>query len=140
MTEQSSSEIRSQVLFILISAGLFAWFGFRTSWAHQYTNTQPPELVTMVVVLKWTLRVGAIAFGLSAILSMAGLRAGPAIYALAGVVTAALFLIVAIWDWSSPYYCGIPVVLLVIFAVWNGFSSWTGLRAALGERSAAPAE
>ena len=131
MSGQTASEVRSQVLFILISAGLFAWFGFGGSWSHQYTNTQPPQLLPMVVTLKWALRAGAIVFGLSAILSLAGLRAGAVLYALAGVITAALFLIVAIWDWSSPYYSGIPMILLLIFAIWNGFSSWNGLRIAL---------
>ncbi len=40
-------------------------------------------------------------------------------------------------DWlDKQHAAGIPPFLLVIFAVWNGYGSWTGLRALLARRSA----
>lgn len=136
MPEPNAGGARSGTMFMVISALLFAWFGFGGSWVHQYTNTTPPQLLVMVVVLKLTLRGGAIAFGASAVLSMVGSVLGELLYALAGLATAVLFVIVAIWDWTNPqgYYSGVPPVLLVLFAAWNGWGSWMGLRAVLQAR------
>jgi hypothetical protein len=121
----------TDVFFMIISALLFAWFGFATGWAHQYTNTQPAQLIVMVVVLKWTLRIAAILFGISALLTLIGALAGEVLYSLTGLLTAVLFIVVAIWEWTNPqgYYSGVPAFLLVIFAVWNGYGSLLGLRA-----------
>jgi hypothetical protein len=131
MNQQQKIGARTDVFFMVISALLFAWFGFGSSWAHQYTTTQPPQLLLMVVVLKWTLRGGAIAFGLSVILALTGSILGELLYAIAGLATAVLFAIVAIWEWTNPqgYYSGVPAFLLIIFAVWNGYGSWISLRA-----------
>jgi hypothetical protein len=136
-----AAEARSQVLFMLISAGLFAYFGFAGSWAHQYTAPNAPNpnaLVPMVAVLKWTLRAGAIAFGFAAILSLSGLAAGSLLYFVTGLITAVLFGIVAIWEWTNPqgYYSGVPAILLIVFAVWNGYGSWMGLKDFMAWRAA----
>ena len=126
----ATSQSRSDIFFMLISAGIFAYFGFGSSWAHKYTMTQPPQLLPMVSLLEWTLKSGAIAFGASAILAMIGQRLGDLLYAVAGLLTAVIFVVVAIWEWTNPqgYYSGMPALLLVIFALWNGFGSWSSLR------------
>ncbi|MDY7109916.1 MAG: hypothetical protein SYC29_14890 [Planctomycetota bacterium] len=131
MSEQRGGAAGADVFFMIISALLFAWFGFRAGWAHQYTTTQPPQLLVMVVILKWTLRIGAILFGLSALQTIMGLLTGEVLYSLTGLVTAIIFIVVAIWEWTNPqgYYSGVSPFLLVIFAVWNGYGSLLGLRA-----------
>src|SRR5687768_5772411 len=104
MNPSPVSDPRSQVFFMLISAGLFAYFGFGSSWAHQYTGpdaAQPDVLIPMVVVLKWTLRGGAIAFAAAAVLSMIGLTLGSLLYSVVGLITAALFVVVGIWELSN---------------------------------------
>jgi hypothetical protein len=140
-TQNTAAEARSQVFFMLISAGLFAYFGFAGSWAHQYTNSSAPNpnaLVPMVAVLKWTLRGGAIAFAIAAIACMLGSILGVLLYSIAGIVTAVLFLIVAIWEMTNPqgYFSGVPAILLIVFAIWNGYGSWSGLREAVAMRRA----
>ena len=137
----AGSGARSDIFFMLISAGIFAYFGFGGSWTHQNTvatATQPSQFLVMVAVLKWTLRGGAIAFGVAALLSMMGTIAGPLLYAVAGLLTAILFVVVAIWEWTNPqgYYSGVPAILLLIFAAWNGFGSWTSLKEILASRAA----
>jgi hypothetical protein len=131
---------RSEILFMLISAGLFAYFGWGVSWVHKYTTTQPPQLLPMVVLLQWTMRGGAIAFGLAALISMLGSSIGSFVYAGAGLATAVIFLIVAIWEWTNPqgYYSGVPAILLLVFAVWNGYGSWSSLREALASMRSRP--
>lgn len=136
MNQNSQIETKSQVFFMLISGGIFAYFGFANSWVHQYTNTTPPVLLPMVVLLKWSLRIGAIAFGVSALISFTGSVFGPLLYAIVGLITAVIFAIVAIWEWTNPngYYSGVPAILLIIFAAWNGFGSYSGLREILNAR------
>jgi hypothetical protein len=137
-----SADIRSQVFFMLISAGIFAYFGFGSSWAHQLTNTNPPKLLLMVVLLKWSLRLGAIAFGTAALLSLAGWLAGPLLYAVAGLVTSVLFVVVAVWERTNPqgYFSGVPALLLLVFAAWNGYGAWNGLTSVLAMRRAGAGE
>ena len=134
MGQPAQIDTRSQVFFMLISGGIFAYFGFANSWAHQYTTTTPPVLLPMVVLLEWSLKGGAIAFGVSALISMAGSILGPLLYAVVGLITAIIFAIVAVWEWTNPngYYSGVPAILLIIFAVWNGFGSYSGLREVIG--------
>lgn len=126
----SANDARSDVFFMLISAAAFGYFGFASSWAHQYTNTNPPVLLPMVVILKWTLRGGAIAFLFAVAVTMAKREVGSLIYSLVGLLTAGSFIIVAIWEWtnSQGYYSGVPPFLLVVFAIWNGYGSWSGIK------------
>ena len=84
MTQQTQIDTKAQVFFMLISGGIFAYFGFGSSWAHQYTNTTPPVLLPMVVLLEWSLKGGAIAFGISAVISLTGSIFGPLLYAVVG--------------------------------------------------------
>jgi hypothetical protein len=135
----NKTEMRSEPIYMVISALLFAYFGFGGSWAHQNTvptATQPSQMLGMVVLLKWTLRAGALTFGTAALLSMLGSNLGPLLYAVGGLVTAVLFGIVAIWEWTNPrgFYSGVPAILLIIFALWNGYGSWASLRQMLARR------
>jgi hypothetical protein len=134
MADRDSSDLRADMLFMLVAAGVFAYFGFGSSWAHQFTNPAPPaqpQWLPMVAVLEWTLKGGAIAFGAAAALTMMRVRLGAVLYAGAGVLTAVLFIAIAIWHWTNPngYYCGVPPILLVIFAAWNGYGSIAALLA-----------
>jgi hypothetical protein len=129
-SDQASPQIRAQAVYMFISALLFGYFGFFGSWTHQYTTDNPPALIPMVALLHWTLCVGAILFAGAGLLAAAGSRLGPLLNALCGLATAAIFLIVAIWEWTNPqgYYSGVPAIFLVAFAVWNGYGSWMGLQ------------
>ena len=129
-------ESRSDIFFMLISAAVFAYFGFGGSWSHKHTTTQPPQLLPMVALLEWTLKAGAVACGLSALLVMLKQHLGDVLYAAAGLVIAVIFAVVAIWEWTNPqgYYSGIPAFLLIIFALWNGFGSWSSMREIMASR------
>jgi len=143
MNRNAGIDTRSQIFFMLISGGIFAYFGFASTWAHQYTTTTPPQLLPMVVLLKWALRGGAIAFGVSALIALTGSLLGPLLYAVVGLITAVIFAVVAVWEWTNPqgYYSGVPAILLIIFALWNGFGSYSSLREILSaRRMASPVE
>jgi len=133
---ESTAKIRSQAMFMFISAALLAYFGFLGSWAHQYNTTNPPALVMMVVVLKWTLRIGAIVFAGAGVLAAGGSTFGPILNCVAGLATAAVFIVVAIWEWTNPqgYFSGVQPILLVLFAAWNGYGSWMGIQEMRGLR------
>lgn len=136
MVDNRSSDLRADMFFMLVSAGVFAYFGFGSSWVHQYTTDTPPQWIPMVAVLEWALKGGAIGCGLAAVLAFMRLTAGDWLYAIVGLITAVLFVAVAIWEWTNPrgLYSGVPAILLVIFAAWNGFGSLASLRELLGSR------
>ncbi len=140
MSNGAQRNAKSQVFFMLISGGIYAYFGFGFSWAHQYTTTTPPVLLPMVVLLKWSLRSSAVASGVSALISLTGSMLGPLLYAVVGLITAAIFAVVAVWEWTNPngYFSGVPAILLIIFAAWNGYGSFSGLRDILATRNTTP--
>ena len=108
---------------MLFSAALFGYFGFTLSG---------PALPSWAI-LQWTLRGSAIVFAATAALSFVRPWAANLLYSVAGLIGAALLLLVLVIDLLdttnpplvSPY-------LLVLFAAFNGYGSWTGLRALLG--------
>ena len=89
---------------MLFSAAIFAYFGLMTAFP-DHTNPPPPEQpqpIALVMTLKWTLRITAVAFGLSALLAMAQAIAGNLLYSLAGLVSAVALAVVGIWDIAEP--------------------------------------
>lgn len=113
---------------MLIAAALFGYIGFGFQWAHRYTNETPPQLLIMVAALMWSLRGGCIAFALAGALALAGQASALVLYAVAGLASAVIFAAVALWEIATPYYSGVPWFILLVFAVWNGYSSMLGLR------------
>lgn len=135
----AASEARSRAFFMFLSAGIFAYFGFGSSWAHEYTTDDPPKLLMMVALLKWTLRCGAIAFGIAATLSAIGSFLGLLIDVVAGLFVAAIFVVVGAWEMtnSQGYFSGVPAIVLFLLAAWNGYGSVVGLREWLASRAVA---
>ncbi len=120
---------------MLISAAIFGYFGFMTLFPEVDANTG--QLIPLVVTLKWTLRVSAIAFFAAAAITMAKSLPGNLLYAVFGVFSAVALLVVGVWDLSSTFFSGVHPFLLFLFAAWNGYGSWTSLRALLAWRAAA---
>jgi len=113
-----------------LSAALFGYFGFSMQ-----PRASDGQLVLFMAILMWTLRASCICFALSAVLCMFAPGVANLLFAVAGVVGAALFLVVAIMDVAdTKYAAAIPPVLLLIFVAWNGYGSWTSLRALAGLR------
>lgn len=119
---------------MLLSAGIFAYFGFMLAFPE--IDPATGSMIPLVVTLKWTLRVTAIGFALAALLTMSAPRPGNILYAAVGLVSALMFLVVAVWDLASPFGSGVHWMLLVLFAAWNGFGSWSGLRESFGATAA----
>ncbi len=117
---------------MLLSAAIFGFFGFMLPFPELDTKTG--SLIPLVITLKWTLRAAAIGFLLSAVITMANTFAGNLLYALVGIVSAAMFVGIAVWDLGSPWHSGVHPFLLFVFAAWNGYSSFAGLRAVLSGR------
>lgn len=126
------ADIRAQTFPILFAAAIYAALGWLLlSWSHQYANptaSQPqPQLLYMVVMLKWTLRGGAIAFAVAGMLALRGTVLGPLLYGIVGVLAALSLATVAVWDLNSQYYSGLHPALLLLLAAWHGYGSVTGL-------------
>lgn len=117
---------------MLLSAAIFGYFGFSTGFNPRGTSGQ---LLVYVPILEWTLKGSAVLFLLSAGLAWVAPRPGHLLYAVVGLVGAVLLLLVAALDFLDPVHTVFSPVLLVIFALWNGFGSLSGLGEVLGRRS-----
>jgi hypothetical protein len=62
----SNSDSRSAIFFMLLSAGIFGYFGFSTTWLYTGVNGQ---FLLFVALLDWTLKITAVAFGLAVVLT-----------------------------------------------------------------------
>lgn len=126
---ERAAAARREAIWMVIAAALFAYFGFGMDWTHRYTAGPDPQLLPMVALLMYTLRISAIAFAISAILAALGALPGLILYAVVGLLGAVAFAAVAAWDLFEPrYFSGLSPFLLLVFAAWNGYSSWQMLR------------
>jgi len=118
---------------MLLSAAILGFVGFSRDWSAPFPDGQ---VILFMVVLGWTLRITACVFVLSAILAFPKPTAGNLLYSLAGVTSAGLFVVVAVMDVTDTDHMIMPygVVVLLLFAAWHGFGSWSALRSILGSR------
>lgn len=112
---------------MLLSAAIFGFFGFF------YISWTPPGNVQRVffsVLLEWTLKATAIGFALSAALTFVRPYVGRALYGIIGVLSAVAFVVVALLDLIDTKNTIMPYgwVVLILFALWNGFGAVNGLR------------
>ena len=65
---------------------------------------------------------------------------GNLVYALVGIVGAVLFVVVAFMDIADKQHTimAYAPVILFLFAAWNGYGSWSSLRAILAMRAPGP--
>jgi hypothetical protein len=117
---------------MLLSAAIFAYFGFGLTWITTGNNGQ---FLVYVAILEWTLKVSTIAFLLSAAITVASPLLGNILFSLLGLLGALAFVVILILDWRDPQHTALSPILLIIFAGWNGYNSWTGLRDVLSERA-----
>ena len=123
---------------MLFSAAIFGFFGFSRNWCAPFPDGQ---VILFMVLLGWTLKISACVFLLSGILAFFRPVAGNLLYALAGIGAAGLFVVVAVMDLTDTTHMIMPYgeVVLILFAAWNGFGSWSALRSILGSRAQAVA-
>ena len=78
---------------MLLSAAIFGFFGFFRDWSAPFPDG---KVILFMVLLGWTLRISACVFFLSGILALAKPVVGNLLYALAGIGSAGLFVVVAV--------------------------------------------
>lgn len=120
------------MFFMLVSAGVFAYFGFGTQWSHQSLLTG--QTLLFVVLLDYTLKSSAVAIGAAVLLTLIHRAAGGLLYGVVGLLGAMMFVVIAILDIRDQQHTAIDPILLFIFAAWNGFGSLASLRELLRSR------
>lgn len=124
-------------LSLLISALLFGYFGFFFGLTDRAAPDGPS--IPMFATFLWTLRLSAIGFAIALILALMRQPAANLVSGVVGLLGAVAFIVLAIWDWIEPAYAlALSPILLVLFALWNGYASlrlFTG-GALRGSRSA----
>jgi hypothetical protein len=129
-----TSQLTGPAIMVL-SALVFGYFGFTMT-----DTASDGQFVLFFALLTWTLRISAILFVVAAVITFAAPVFGNLLYALVGVVGAGLFLVVVVMDIADRNYATlVHPVILVVFAIWNGYGSWLALRAILAGRAEARA-
>ena len=126
----------STAMMMLLSAAIFAFFGFFfVNWNTPGVNGQ---VVLFRVMLGWTLKSTAILFALSAAITFVNPFGGNVLFGVVGVVSAVLFLVVAAMDVFDKQHTTMAYgpIILVLFALWNGYGALGGLREMLASRRA----
>lgn len=118
---------------MLFSAAIFGFFGFSRDWAAPFTDG---KVVLFMVLLGWTLRISACLFLIAGVTALVKPIAGHLLYALTSVASAGLFVVVVVMDVTDTSHMVMPYgeFVLLFFAIWNGYGSWSALRAILGSR------
>ena len=110
---------------MFLSAAIFGYFGFSITWIYQGNNGQ---FLLFVALLDWTLKGSAMAYLVSGLITLANARAGNLLYGIVGLLGAILFLVIAAMDYADKQHMAMNPILLLIFAGWNGYASFTGLK------------
>lgn len=124
---------------MLLSAAIFGFFGFfYVDWNSLSAND---HVVLFRVLLGWTLKLSAVVFAVAGVVAFSRPVMGNLLYALTGGVAAGLFVVVAIMDVTDDRHGIMPYgpAVLLLFAAWNGYGSWSALRSILGSRERANA-
>ncbi|MCI0677077.1 MAG: hypothetical protein L0Y42_15045 [Phycisphaerales bacterium] len=117
---------------MLLSAAIFGFFGFTTSWIY-YSGTTG-QFLFFVALLDWTLKGAAIGFLICGLITFFAPVAGNALYCIVSMLSAVSFLIVAILDIADTQHIAIHPLLLIIFAGWNGYGAWMGISELVARR------
>ena len=117
---------------MILSAAIFGYFGFSTSW--NYYSVINGQFLLFVALLDWTLKVSAIAFLVSAVITYVHTLAGNILFGVVGLFGAILLLAIAGMDFLDKQHTAMSPLLLLIFAAWNGFASFSGLKEIINAR------
>ena len=110
---------------MIIAAVLFGYFGFMSGLT---PFNQAGQYVLFFEVLIWTLRVGAIGFAISVVLTFVTPLFGGLLYALVGVLTSTGLVVVGVWDLLDPNAAALSPFFAFLFAAFNGWGSIVTLR------------
>lgn len=113
---------------MFLSAAIFGYFGFWTTWLHTGVDGQT---LAFVVIEEWTLKACAVGFAASGLLSFALPRPAEFLYAGLGLLSAVAFVIAGVLELLDEKHSAMGPFMLFIFAAWNGFGSISALRSLL---------
>lgn len=116
---------------MLLSAALFGYFGFATTWL---TTGNAGQYLIYVSILEWALKASAIGFVLAAVITGVRPVAGNVVYAVISLLGALAFLVVLVMDVMDKQHMVLQPVLLAIFAGWNGYGALTSLKQLMASR------
>lgn len=110
-----------------ISAAIFGYLGFLAGLSTE--DASGP--VALWIAFLWSMRLGCVAFALSAALAFARDRRARIASGALGMLAAVALLAIAVWDLADgAHAAAMNGWILLLVAGWNGFESFSALRAA----------
>ncbi|MCE2882072.1 MAG: hypothetical protein LW636_06920 [Planctomycetaceae bacterium] len=114
------------VLGPALTAAVFGYFGFIAGLA---TTGNDGEMVPLYAVFVWSMRVVALGALASVLLALSGSRKTAPLYLAIMALAAASSLGCAAWDLAdTTYNLACPPILLIVFAIWNGYCAFGAAR------------
>ncbi len=127
MSEHRHSGALAGPGWMFFSTILFGYFGFFMGLT---ANSTSGAFVFFFAALLWTLRISAIGFLASALVTFVQPLFGNLLYSVVGLLSAAGLLLVGVMDIvDAQNSAALPPVLAFLFAGLNGYTSWAGLQA-----------
>ncbi|MEY3143242.1 MAG: hypothetical protein RLY21_1735 [Planctomycetota bacterium] len=123
------------VLAPLLSTAIFGYYGFLSGTTADTTDADG-NTVPLWIASLWILRLATILFLGSTIVAVMRTQRATLIHGLAGGLATLGLATILIWDQLEPAYdFACPPLILLVFIVWNGFTSFLTVREALGPRA-----
>lgn len=124
---------RGDLFWMIIAAFLFSYFAFghhlQLPGVAPLKTHQNGQLIPMWLLMVWTLRIGAIGFTLSVVLTFIAPLAGGLLYGVVGLLTSIGLVVVGVMDiLDTQYAAAISPLLAFLFAAFNGWGSVMTLR------------
>jgi hypothetical protein len=116
---------------MLLSAAIFGYFGFGVTWLTTGVNGQ---YLLFVALFERTLKIGSIAFLISAVLTFVRPLAGNVLYAISSALSAIAMSIVLVLDFLDKQHMVMPEIVLLIIVLWNIYGAWSSMREVLAAR------
>ncbi|MFZ9880704.1 MAG: hypothetical protein ACO3QC_04810 [Phycisphaerales bacterium] len=114
------------VLGPALTAAVFGYFGFIAGLA---TTGNDGETVPLYTAFVWSMRVVALGALVAVLLALSGNRRAAPLYLAIMVLTTVCPLGCAIWDLAdTTYNLASPPILLIVFAIWNGYCAFGAAR------------
>ncbi|MEM7228289.1 MAG: hypothetical protein AAF432_05660 [Planctomycetota bacterium] len=125
------------MFFMIVSAVLFAYFGF---YLNLQTTNSSGQTVPLWVYFAWLMRGACIGFVIAIVLKFIAGALGDLVYFIMGILCGVGLLVLGIWDVRDTTYIA-PLVPFwaFVFAAWNLWGSVAGLRAIMARRRRTPA-
>ena len=111
---------------MFFSALLFGYFGF--------VQLSGNQSILVFQLMVWTLRIAAIGFAASGVLTIMRVRLASPLYLVLSAGSVIMFVVLGVWHFLDPSVGNTNGILLLVFAAFNSWGVWDEIKGILRRR------